>query len=105
MSNKIARRWTRRVAAQVLVLGLALAGLASFDRQAPSVPLSSDPAAVSTNQIGVTPPPLGWASWNSFASSIDYNTIKAQADALAGGRATATPTATSWWTRTCGPAA
>lgn len=82
MSNNIARRWTRRIAAQVLVLGLALAGLASLDRQAPSVPLSADPAAVSTSQIGVTPPPLGWASWNSFASSIDHNTIKAQADAL-----------------------
>lgn len=82
MSNNIARRWTRRIAAQVLVLGLALAGLASLDRQAPPVPLSADPAAVSTSQIGVTPPPLGWASWNSFASSIDYNTIKAQTDAL-----------------------
>jgi hypothetical protein len=82
MSNKIARRWTRRIAAQVLVLGLALAGLASLDRQAPPVSVSADPAAVSTNQIGVTPPPMGWASWNSFASSIDYNTIKAQADAL-----------------------
>jgi hypothetical protein len=25
---------------------------------------------------------MGWASWNSFASTIDYGTIKAQADAL-----------------------
>lgn len=33
-------------------------------------------------QVAVTPPPLGWASWNSFASTIDYATIKAQADAL-----------------------
>jgi hypothetical protein len=30
----------------------------------------------------VTAPPMGWASWNTFAAKIDYNVIKAQADAL-----------------------
>ncbi|MEV7039771.1 ricin-type beta-trefoil lectin domain protein [Amycolatopsis sp. NPDC051061] len=30
----------------------------------------------------VPPPVMGWASWNSFAAKIDYNVIKAQADAL-----------------------
>ncbi|GAA3364936.1 hypothetical protein GCM10017744_065660 [Streptomyces antimycoticus] len=25
---------------------------------------------------------MGWASWNSLASQIDYDTIKAQVDAL-----------------------
>jgi len=27
-------------------------------------------------------PPMGWASWNSFAAKIDYNVIKGQADAM-----------------------
>jgi hypothetical protein len=39
-------------------------------------------AAVTTNQIAVAGPPMGWASWNTFASQIDYSTIKGQADAL-----------------------
>jgi hypothetical protein len=33
-------------------------------------------------EVAVSPPPMGWASWNSFAAKIDYQTIKAQADAL-----------------------
>jgi hypothetical protein len=28
-------------------------------------------------------PPMGWASWNSFAAKINYNVIKGQADAMA----------------------
>ena len=43
---------------------------------------SVEPAALTTNQVAVTPPPMGWASWNTFASQIDAATIKAQADAL-----------------------
>ncbi|MGW7170774.1 RICIN domain-containing protein [Streptomyces sp. NPDC054884] len=82
MSHTPARRWVRRVTAQVIAAGLAVAGLASLDRQEASVPLAAEPAAVSTSQIGVTPPPMGWASWNSFFSSIDHNVIKQQADAL-----------------------
>jgi hypothetical protein len=82
MSRTPARRWARRVTAQVLAVGLGVIGLAALDRQEPSAPLSAEPAAVSTSQIGVTPPPMGWASWNSFASSIDHNVIKQQADAL-----------------------
>jgi len=39
-------------------------------------------AAVTTNQIAVPRPPMGWASWNSFASSFDEATIKAQVDAF-----------------------
>jgi hypothetical protein len=82
MSHTPARRWVRRVTAQVIAAGLAVAGLASLDRQEASVPLAAEPAAVSTSQIGVTPPPMGWASWNTFFSSIDSNVIKQQADAL-----------------------
>ena len=39
-------------------------------------------AAVSANQIPVSPPPMGWASWNSFAARIDATVIKRQADAM-----------------------
>lgn len=30
----------------------------------------------------VSTPPMGWASWNTFAVQIDYSVIKAQTDAL-----------------------
>jgi alpha galactosidase A-like protein/cellulose binding protein with CBM2 domain/alpha galactosidase C-like protein len=30
----------------------------------------------------VSTPPMGWASWNTFAAKINYNVIKAQVDAL-----------------------
>jgi hypothetical protein len=77
-------RWTRRVAVQALVLSLALAGLVAMGgSRIPSPDLGrTEPVAVTTNQVSVPSAPMGWASWNSFASSIDYNTIKAQADAL-----------------------
>jgi len=39
-------------------------------------------AAVSTNQVGVPAAPMGWDTWNSFASQVDYATVKAQAQAL-----------------------
>ena len=39
-------------------------------------------AAVTTNQIAVPRPVMGWASWNTFAAVIDQPTIQAQADAL-----------------------
>ncbi|MFJ8107632.1 RICIN domain-containing protein [Streptomyces sp. NPDC096132] len=82
MSHPAVRRWTRRVAAQALAAALAVTGLASLDRQEPSVSLFAEPTAVSTNQIDVTPSPMGWASWNTFFSSIDHSVIKQQADAL-----------------------
>ncbi|MFE9063171.1 ricin-type beta-trefoil lectin domain protein [Streptomyces violaceusniger] len=43
---------------------------------APSAPAAPAP------QIDVPAAPMGWASWNSLASQIDYDTIKAQVDAL-----------------------
>jgi hypothetical protein len=82
MSHAAQPNWARRIAAQFLTLVLALAGLAAINGRPSPVPLHSEPAAVSTTQIGVTPPPLGWASWNTFASSIDFNVIKQQADAM-----------------------
>ncbi|MFJ8536533.1 ricin-type beta-trefoil lectin domain protein [Streptomyces sp. NPDC093591] len=76
------RRWAGRLAARVLTLALALTGLAALDGPDSSAPLAAEPVAVSTTQAGVTPPPMGWASWNSFASSIDFDVIKQQTDAL-----------------------
>ena len=32
--------------------------------------------------LAVTAPPMGWASWNTFAAQIDHDVIKAQTDAL-----------------------
>ncbi|MGA5139699.1 hypothetical protein [Streptomyces azureus] len=57
MSRTAARRWTRRITARVLAVGLVVAGLASLDRQEPSAPLAVESAAVSTNQVGVSPAP------------------------------------------------
>lgn len=37
---------------------------------------------MSTHQVGVTQPPMGLASWNSFFSSIDHSVIKQQVYAL-----------------------
>ncbi|MFG2730627.1 ricin-type beta-trefoil lectin domain protein [Streptomyces canus] len=76
--------WIRPVVVRALTLSLALAGLVALGGgRTPSAALDrTDPVAVTTNQVAVPSAPMGWASWNSFASSIDYNTIKAQADAL-----------------------
>ncbi|NNN31344.1 alpha-galactosidase [Streptomyces sp. S3(2020)] len=82
MSYVSIRRRAGRVTSRVLALALTLAGVAALDGRAPSAPLTIEPAAVSTNQIGVTPPSMGWASWNSFASSIDSEVIEQQTDAL-----------------------
>ncbi|MDX3243922.1 ricin-type beta-trefoil lectin domain protein [Streptomyces sp. ME18-1-4] len=82
MSRTSAHGWARRVTVRALALALCLAGLTAVADRKPSAPLPAEPAAVSTSQIGVSSPPLGWASWNSFASSIDSGVIKQQTDAL-----------------------
>ncbi|WP_413105903.1 alpha-galactosidase [Streptomyces sp. Inha503] len=45
-------------------------------------PLAAAKTLAAAPQIGVPAAPMGWASWNSLASQIDYDTIKAQVDAL-----------------------
>ncbi|WP_220499353.1 glycoside hydrolase family 27 protein [Microbispora sp. H10949] len=64
------------VAVQVVVLALASAGWAVPDGVARTVAMPA--AAVAA----VATPPLGWASWNTFAAQINYNVIKAQVDAM-----------------------
>ncbi|MDI1460963.1 ricin-type beta-trefoil lectin domain protein [Catellatospora sp. KI3] len=58
--------------AQIVVLLAAMIG-------AP-VLLGAAPASAAVAQIAA--PPMGWASWNSFAAQINYNVIKTQVDAL-----------------------
>jgi hypothetical protein len=44
---------------------------------------ASSTVAVAANAAAVVAaPPMGWASWNSFAANINSNVIKAQTDAL-----------------------
>ncbi|MEU8228563.1 RICIN domain-containing protein [Actinoplanes sp. NPDC048967] len=42
---------------------------------------SGEPAAAAPNDVVATPP-MGWASWNTFAAKIDYNVIRTQVDAI-----------------------
>jgi hypothetical protein len=67
-------RFSMRVATRMLVAVSCLAGMSR-----------STDATVTTNQITVPRPPMGWASWNSFASSFNEATIKAQVDAFVAG--------------------
>ena len=64
-----------------LVFSLVLAAAAMLGRgSGPGTAADVSPAA--NSQIAVTAPPMGWASWNSFAGQIDAATIEAQAKAL-----------------------
>src|SRR6266496_180233 len=63
---------TRRCGRVIVAVVLAvLAGVVAEVEQ-------PQPAAAAV----VTTPPMGWASWNTFAAKINYSVIKAQADAL-----------------------
>jgi hypothetical protein len=74
-----------RTAALAAVMSLAVvaAGLASLASgpRGPAV-AAQVPAPVNSSQVAVPTAPMGWDSWNSFASQVDYATIKAQAQAL-----------------------
>ena len=63
------RNWrVRAIAAQAtVILALAATGM-----------VQAEPAASAV----VSQPPMGWASWNTFAAQINYNVIRAQTDAL-----------------------
>jgi hypothetical protein len=67
----VGRGTARGVLAIVLAIAATLTGSA----------LRSTPAEAAPNNV-VTTPPMGWASWNTFAAKINYNVIKAQVDAI-----------------------
>jgi hypothetical protein len=64
--------WLAALAATVVTLAAGAVGLSG------STPAQAAAAVVST-------PPMGWASWNTFAAKINANVIKAQTDALVSG--------------------
>jgi len=77
------RNLRSRAAARLLAVALVAVGAAAVpDLSAaatPPTPAGKTPAAA---ESAVPAPPMGWASWNTFAARIDYNLIKGQADAL-----------------------
>jgi hypothetical protein len=62
----------------VFVVLLLLAGYVAVDRARPVAHASSVAPAVAS----VASPPMGWASWNTFAAQINSTVIKAQVDAV-----------------------
>jgi len=65
-----AARWCAALAAVTLFLSGGTAGA-----------LTAMPAP-SPQVLAVTTPPMGWASWNSYAAQINYNVIRTETDAL-----------------------
>lgn len=102
------------------VLVCALSGLAVVALTAMLGLHFAAAATVTPAVASIATPPMGWASWNSFAAQINYNVIKAQTDALVSSGmkdagyeyvnidegwwqgAPATPPATSRWTPATG---
>jgi hypothetical protein len=70
-----------RMLRRSLVLACALSGLAVVALTA-MLGLHFAAATVTPAVASIATPPMGWASWNSFAAQINYNVIKAQTDAL-----------------------
>jgi alpha galactosidase A-like protein/ricin-type beta-trefoil lectin protein/alpha galactosidase C-like protein len=64
-------RSARALCALAMTAAAVIAGLA--------VATAANAAAVAGT------PPMGWASWNTFAAQINYNVIRAQTDALVAG--------------------
>ncbi|HKT04863.1 MAG TPA: ricin-type beta-trefoil lectin domain protein [Rugosimonospora sp.] len=61
---------------------LAVAALALGAVTAIAHPATAATSALTSNQITVAHPPMGWASWNSFAAQINYSVIQQQTDAF-----------------------
>jgi hypothetical protein len=66
--------------ARVLGRVAAVAAAAVTLAFGPAVPVGAAPVAPAVATVAT--PPMGWASWNSFAAGINANVIKSQADAL-----------------------
>ncbi len=68
------------VVAAALTTAVAEPGAAAVTRDV--VDAGATGSEVAAADAVVATPPMGWASWNSFAAQIDYDVIKAQTDAL-----------------------
>ncbi|GII81989.1 alpha-galactosidase [Sphaerisporangium rufum] len=92
LARPAARRDGRRggrlmAAARLAVLAALPAGCAvvltvADGAAAATVKAVAGSAATVAAVSPVTRPPMGWASWNTFAAQINYNVIKNQVDAL-----------------------
>jgi hypothetical protein len=71
------RTMVTRRAGYGLALVLGLGCLMIGPSSAAAAAASPEPTAAT-----VATPPMGWASWNSFAAQINYTVIKAQVDAM-----------------------
>src|SRR3954447_16621002 len=76
------QRAGRRPAVNAVVTALLAAAMVIVGAGVTSPAVAATTAASAPNQV-VTKPPMGWASWNTFAAKINYNVIKDQTDALA----------------------
>jgi hypothetical protein len=76
------QRAGRRPAVNAVVTALLAAAMVIVGAGVTSPAVAATTAASAPNQV-VTKPPMGWASWNTFAAKINYNLIKDQTDALA----------------------
>ncbi|MEU6428637.1 lectin [Microbispora sp. NPDC046973] len=78
-----ASRRTPRVRRLVAAVHLAIATMVPAGwAVADDAAAATRPVAAAAAVAAVTTPPMGWASWNTFAAQINYNVIKAQADAM-----------------------
>ena len=75
----------RRIVARLsLVLALIGGGLTmdAVPSQAAATPAVLTSAVAAPAVASIATPPMGWASWNTFAAQITSNVIKAQVDAM-----------------------
>lgn len=85
-SGKLARRRPRWLAALVVLpMVTAALGIVGLTNSMAATPVGTAPkatAGLAAAVPAVKTPPMGWASWNTFAAKINYDVIKTQADAL-----------------------
>jgi len=63
------------------IAGRVLRGALALGLAAATMAVGTGPAVAAPNNV-VSTPPMGWASWNTFAAKINYNVIRGQVDAL-----------------------
>src|SRR4051794_35693666 len=85
MTTTRSARWSRRRRGWLATLAVLAAAIATGAVGLTHAMAATSPGTVSGAAAAaavVNTPPMGWASWNTFAAKINYNVIKAQADAM-----------------------